>query len=371
MSKNTPDYLNTQSIKYAGSKLKLLPYISSLTEGLEIKSILDGFAGSTRVSQMFAKKGYDVISNDISEWSSVLGNCYLKNTKSIKYYQGIIDHLNNVKGYDGWFTENYGGLPNGGLSVQSDGLKKVWQVKNTRKLDAIRDEIDSLNLPYNEKCVVLTSLILSLDKVDNTIGHFTSYLKNWSSRSYDNLKLEVPMIFKSSGNNRVIKGDVFDVLDNFDYDFAYFDPPYGSNNEKTPSSRVRYNSYYHLWTTVIRNDKPEIFGKAKRREDSRDLVSGSVFEEYKKDKNGKFIAVNAIEKLINSTNARYIGLSYSTGGRATSLELESILNKSGKILKIMKIDYKKNIMSSMVWTGKWVNELNTKYSELLFLIEKK
>jgi len=32
-----------------------------------------------------------------------------------------------------------------------DGLKKPWQVHNTRKLDGIRDEIDSLNLPEVEK----------------------------------------------------------------------------------------------------------------------------------------------------------------------------------------------------------------------------
>jgi adenine-specific DNA methylase len=48
-------------------------------------------------------------------------------------------------------------------------------------------------------------------------------------------------------------------------DLAYFDPPYGSNNEKRPPSRVRYAAYYHLWTSICRFDRPILFGKAQRR----------------------------------------------------------------------------------------------------------
>ena len=48
-----------------------------------------------------------------------------------------------------------------------------------------------------------------------------------------------------------------------DVDLAYYDPPYGSNNDKMPPSRVRYASYYHVWTTIIQNDRPELFGKGR------------------------------------------------------------------------------------------------------------
>ena len=43
-------------------------------------------------------------------------------------------------------------------------------------------------------------------------------------------------------------------------------------------SRIRDAAYYHLWTNVILYDKPQLFGKAKRREDSSDQSSASVFE---------------------------------------------------------------------------------------------
>ena len=122
---------------------------------------------------------------------------------------------------------------------------------------------------------------------------------------------------------------------------AYFDPPYGSNNEKMPPSRVRYSAYYHIWTTVVKHDKPVIFGKVNRREDSRDTISASVFEEFRKNDKGSFMAMEAIRTLIQNTKAKYILLSYSSGGRATKEELTNILNESGKVLKIIEIDYKK------------------------------
>ena len=164
----------TEGIKYAGSKLKLLPHILQLVKKVNPKTVLDGFSGTTRVSQALAKRGYRVLCNDISVWSEVFGTCYLLNDKRGEAYQELIDHLNAVPPIDGWFTGEYGGQPNGGSAVQADGLKKPWQIHNTRKLDAIRQEIEDLSLSTVEKAVALTSLILALDEVDSTLGHFVS-----------------------------------------------------------------------------------------------------------------------------------------------------------------------------------------------------
>jgi len=136
-----------------------------------------------------------------------------------------------------------------------------------------------------------------------------------------------------------------------------------------PPSRVRYASYYHIWTTVILNDKPALFGKANRREDTRDRVAGSVFEEFRKNENGNFIALEALRKLIINTRSRYILLSYSSGGRATKQELNDIIAESGKLLKAVEIDYKKNVMGNMRWTNEWINS-DGKCHEYLFLMEK-
>lgn len=354
--------LQTQGIKYAGSKLKIIPYIVEMLAELgDVRRVLDGFSGSTRVAQAFAQMGYCTTANDVSAWSEVFALCYLKSEKPDSFYKELIDYLNGIEGYNGWFTEIYGG--------QNAAAKRPFQAKNTQKLDAIRDEIDKLNLDWVDKCVILSSLMLALDKVDSTLGHYVAYLSEWSPRSFHDLKLELPKRFVHRGNHQVIRADVFETIAASEYDFVYFDPPYGSNNDKMPPSRVRYNSYYHIWTTVIQNDKPDIFGKANRREDSRDGVQSSVFEEFRKDSDGHFIAMKALDDLIRKTQSRYILLSYSSGGKATKGELNDIISGSGKLLKAIEIDYKKNVMSQMRWTNEWINS-DSKYHEYLFLMEK-
>jgi len=360
----------TEGIKYAGSKLKLLTYILELAKRVGAETVLDGFSGTTRVSQALAKSGYSVISNDIAVWSELFGTCYLLNQKHRTDYQPLIDHLNAVSPVDGWFTEHYGGEANGGHAVQADGLKKPWQRHNTRKLDGIRNEIETLKLDKLDKAVALTSLILALDKVDSTLGHFVSYLNDWSERSYHPLRLKVPDIFVTEAEHQVYRQDIFDLVQNVSVDLAYFDPPYGSNNEKMPPSRVRYASYYHLWTTICLYDTPELFGKAKRRADTSDTVAASVFEEFRKDDDGVFLAVKSIQRLIQATKAPWIILSYSSGGRATADELNEVITHYGQLHEVIEVDYKTNVMAGMKWTHEWLRDAEKPNREFLFLIEK-
>jgi adenine-specific DNA-methyltransferase len=360
----------TEGIKYAGSKLKLIPQILQLVKRVNARTVFDAFSGTTRVSQALAKSGYRVICNDVAVWSEVFGSCYLLNKKKPWEYQEIIDHLNSTAPIDGWFTQHYGGQANGGCAIQQDGLKRPWQIHNTRKLDGIRQEIENLHLDKVDKSVALTSLILALDQVDSTLGHFVSYLNDWSPRSYHNLKLKVPALFVTPEMHAVFREDVFDLIPHISADLAYLDPPYGSNNEKMPPSRVRYASYYHIWTTVCLFDQPEIFGKAKRRKDTSDVVATSVFEEFRRDTDGRYIAVSAIERLLRSVNSHWVILSYSSGGRATAEELDSVIRRYGRLLEVLEVDYKSNVMAGMKWTNEWLRDIEQPNREFLFLIEK-
>jgi adenine-specific DNA-methyltransferase len=221
-----------------------------------------------------------------------------------------------------------------------------------------------------EKAVALTSLIYALDQVDSTLGHYVSYLSEWSPRSYKNLELKMPRLIPRRAEHQVFKGNIFEVLPKIEVDLAYLDPPYGSNNEKMPPSRVRYAAYYHIWTTICLHDRPQVFGKASRRVDTSDTLAASEFEEFRRDEKGKLMAVNAIERALVSVNSKYILLSYSSGGRATAEQLHEAISKCGRLLEVVEVDHKRNVMASMRWTNTWVREAESANREFLFLIEK-
>src|SRR3989344_5228195 len=363
--------MDTQGIKYTGSKKGILPVLLKLIKPLDVKTVLDGFSGTTRVSQALKQSGYTVYANDIADWSKVFGECYLLNKKPASYYLPLINHLNNLPGKYGWFSENYGGEPNGGSALQKDGTKRIWQLHNTKRLDAIREEIDKIAKDEIEKSVLLTSLIIAMDKVDSSVGHQVSYLKKWAPRAYNTMKMEVPRLIIDEKRHQVYQEDIFDLADDIEVDLAYYDPPYGSSNELMPPSRVRYASYYHIWKTICLNDKPKLVGVANRREDVGDTISGSIFEEFRKNDEGQYVVIEAIKKLIKNTPAKYVILSYNNNGRATFQAIKDILQNLKKKVSIFEMDYKKNVMATITrTTNEWINDTNGKNKEYLFLIQK-
>lgn len=363
--------METQGIKYTGSKREILPTLLELIKPLNVKTVLDGFSGTTRVSQALKQAGYTVFANDIADWSKVFGECYLLNRKPANYYLPIIEHLNKLPGKYGWFSENYGGEPNGGSAMQKDGKKRIWQLHNTKKLDAMREEIDKIAKDKIEKSVLLTSLIIAMDKVDSSVGHQVSYLKKWAPRAYNTMKMEVPRLIIDDKPHKVYQKDIFDLANDIEVDLAYYDPPYGSSNELMPPSRVRYASYYHIWKTICLNDKPKLVGVANRREDVGDTISCSIFEEFRKNDNGQYMVIEAIERLIKNTPAKYVVLSYNNNGRATLQAIKEILKDLRKKVSIVEMDYKKNVMATITrTTNEWINEKNGVNKEYLFIIHK-
>jgi adenine-specific DNA-methyltransferase len=74
--------------------------------------------------------------------------------------------------------------------------------------------------------------------------------------------------------------------------------------------------------------------------------------------------------LIASTRSKYIILSYSSGGRATSAQLNEAIEASGRMLEVVEVDYKRNVMADMKWTNEWLRDAEAPNREFLFLIER-
>lgn len=361
---------HTEGIRYTGSKREIIPRILELIEqNCEgVQTVLDGCAGTTRVSQAFRRNGFEVTANDLALYTQVFGRAYLLNTNKSSHYHKWIDNLNQLKGVSGWFTENYGGVVttnSKGNAVQKDGQKRPWQVHNTRKLDAILAEIPKLTRDPIEQGVLLTATILAMDKVDNTMGHQVAYLKDWSARSYAAIELQVPALISEGKSCAISQRSIFDI-DEY-YDLVYLDPPYGTNNQKTKTTRVRYRSYYHLWTTVCKNDQPSLHGAARRRYDasSDSLPNGiSVFESTNHS-----IVFQETKRLIEQLNCRYILFSYANKGKLSEQDLRDIFAPY-TILKFSAFDHKENAMKHSTINQEWLGD-QKRNQEFLILVEKR
>lgn len=356
----------TEGIRYAGSKRALIPFIHELIEPLSLRSVLDAFSGTTRVSQYFKQSGLTVHANDIAAYSEVFGKCYLLNNEvNPRGMQEKLDYLNNLPPTDGYFTHAYGGDDDGhGNVIASDGKKKPFRLHNTRKLDAIRPEIDKIAHSDNEKSILLTSLILALDKVENTLGHQVAYLSKWAPRTGQTIALEMPRLIPGGAAYTVTSQDALTIREQ--YDLAYYDPPYNTNNTVTITTRVRYTSYYHIWTTVIKNDQPQLIGAANRRQDaSSDKIPGAIspFENTNTS-----TVERAFVDMISGCKARYVLISYSNKGKITPERLIEIASSFGK-LDVNRIDHKENAQRHLTLNRRWLGD-QSQNSEYLFLLDK-
>jgi adenine-specific DNA-methyltransferase len=356
----------TEGIRYSGSKRAILPRIHRLVRGLPVRSVLDGFSGTTRVAQSFKAAGYDVHCNDLAPYSEIFGRCYIENCAVERpALEEKLRFLNALAPCDGYFTEHFGGEDDGSGAVRSrDGKKKPFLAKNTRKLDAIRDEIDRIAADETERAILLTALISALDQVESTLGHQVAYLAKWAPRAYADLVLRMPRLLRGTGKYRVSRRDVREIVDRVD--LAYFDPPYNTNNAHTPTTRVRYASYYHLWTTIVRHDRPKAVGAANRREDcSSDRLPGAI-SRYESTRYEDVLG--EIEQLVAGANARYVLFSYSNKGKAKIDDLRALFSRH-KLLAVEKISHRENVQRRLTSNREWLGDQSANF-EYLFLLEK-
>ena len=351
--------METTGVKYIGSKASLIPYIVKLIdeELPGARKAIDVFTGTTRVAQALKKKGFEVITSDLSWASEAYAKTWIANEGDISHLQGYIDTLNTLEGQEGWITKNYCDVKGEGNSII-----RVWQAKNGRKADTIRETIATWEThgtlkPWEAK-LLSTSLIFALDKVDNTVGVQQAYLKDWCARSNNNLHLQLPKSIEGIKGEHIV-GDCLSI----EYpkaDFAYLDPPYSTHS---------YSTYYHIWDSIAKWDKPEVGLKTNRR---LDRVSGSdSFDTTMMSAwNSKKTALNAFDRLIERLPVKHVIVSYNNESLVPIEKLLELLKKYPSV-KTTKIDYKRNIMCQIGNAAKGEDkDFQTKNTEYLFLITK-
>jgi adenine-specific DNA-methyltransferase len=302
-------------IKYIGSKRAIVPQIVSIVHAVPgVHRVCDLFAGTTRVGQALKAQGYFVISNDLASYSEVLGRTYIQ-ADATALDRGrllvLLRHLQSLPPKPGYFTRTF------------CEEARYFQPCNGARIDAIREGIEEVVQSEEERAILLTSLLLAADRVDSTTGLQMAYLKDWAPRSYQHLELRPPEMLPGPGC--AIRRDANDLArDLDDVDLVYIDPPYNQHS---------YFSNYHVWETLIRNDRPDTYGVANKRIDCK--TNKSRYNS-KREIGGAFL------DLLRSIRAKYLLISFNNEGYLGTLDIENVLKQRGYVSSV-GIDFKRYV----------------------------
>lgn len=301
-------------VKYIGSKRVLVPVIEELACRLPIETVCDVFAGTTRVGQGLRRSGLTVHSNDLATYSEALGQAYIAADASVDRVRirELLEHLSDLEPEHGYFTETF--------CVRS----RFFQPHNGMRVDAIRNEIDRLDLEAVERGLLLTSLMEAADRVDSTCGLHMAYVKQWAPRSFNDLTLREPEPVPGPGGT-VSRLDADDLVAQLGaYDCAYLDPPYNQHS---------YYSNYHIWETLVRWDAPEHYGVACKRMDCKTTKSAY---------NSKRAAWQTFSSLIERMPTPWIVVSFNNEGYHDLGEVAALLSEKG-YMRSVAIDFKRYV----------------------------
>jgi adenine-specific DNA-methyltransferase len=344
--------ITTHGVKYLGSKKELLPYIGKITDDIGgITSAIDVFSGTTRVAQYFRQKGIRTTTSDLSWATSCYAGTFVHNGDN-SHLAPYVAEMNRLAGVDGWLTANYTG--EGSTEEKADG--RCFQAKNTRRADAARDYIDTLDLNGWERSTLITSVIRGLDAVDNTVGVQQAYLKAWCKRSYNDIQFNLPVCI--SGPTSVHYEQDCLTIDYEEHDLAYLDPPYSPHS---------YATYYHIWDSIAKWDKPETGLKARRRMD-RVAKSENYDSGFESPWNRAKAALPAFANLVRKLPVKHVLISYSDESLVRRDDLLAEMADIGEV-QLLEVDYKRNIMSR-IGNASPDAEKDQKNKEMLVLVRK-
>jgi adenine-specific DNA-methyltransferase len=301
-------------IKYIGSKRKLIGELSQIVSALpRVSTALDLFSGTARVSSALRALGLTVTANDHNCYAFTLANCYVVAEAALvsSEAQRHIDELNRLPGKPGYFTQTF----------CEDA--RYFQPKNGARIDAIREAIAERQLSAAVEAVLLVSLMEAADRVDSTVGLQMAYLKQWAPRAHNDLELRLPEL-GSGPPGRALMLDAAECARLGGYGVVYLDPPYNQH---------KYLNNYHVWESLVRWDKPEVYGVARKRIDCQTYASAY---------NSRRQIHAALQDLVDTLDARYLIVSFNDEGYVSEQEMRELLARRGPVA-VQRVDFRRYV----------------------------
>lgn len=310
---------NLSNRRYIGSKVSLLGFIDNTiaSSGVHFDSVFDAFSGTGVVSEHFLNKGKTVYSNDTLYSNYVFYNAWLSSDvyslKKINAYMNTYNTL-DCKVPDNYFSDTFS--------------HTYFHYNDAKKIGYIRQDIENNKnqLTPREYHILLSSLLYTVDKIANTVGHFEAYLSKEPLEKGVNLKSL--NIAKYSGKSILYQSDANKIIESIECDLLYVDPPYNAR---------QYINFYHVLENLAEWKKPQVFGKTLKME-----------RQAKKSKYSWSQAPKEFADLILKAKTKYILVSYNNTYQAKSgasinkisaTQIVEILESKGKV-SIFEQSYK-------------------------------
>ena len=305
-------------IKYIGSKRALLRHILAAIAAIMPPDapggavVADLFSGTARVGHALKAAGYRVIANDHNAYAAALARCYVQADAErwSATVPAILAELARLPGRAGYFTETF--------CLRS----RFFQPRNGERVDAIREAIVAMGAEPELEAILLVSLMEAADRVDSTAGLQMAYMKRWAPRAFNDLELRMPALLPrpAAGACRALMGEAEDVAAGIEADIAYLDPPYNQH---------AYLANYHVWETLVRWDKPEVYGIACKRLDVRRRKSAF---------NARGAIGPALARTIAALRAPGLVVSFNNEGYLARDAIETMLAGRGHV-QVIELDH--------------------------------
>jgi len=375
--------------KYIGNKKKILGKIGKIVDSLNVNhggTFLDIFAGTNNVAKFFKNKGFNVITNDINECSVIFARAIIENDH-VPSFRKVISRYNlkiicnddlvekffllNSNGYKySWnnfknieknlvyiltflsFVSHYKDIlkkdkdfkvyplifnnycPGGHKSAYktrtgTKGKRMFFTNIHGKQIDLILNLLKYWKqkdiISTSEFNILLSTVVHAATLFSNTSGVYEAFYKRWFPNTQQSFRLPMPDIEtlrKPKGKSYCM--DAIDFVERFkkSVDILYIDPPYNTR---------QYDSNYHLLNTIA------IFHKIDNLEDFEKKITGARGQNserfYKSPFSSRKTFAEAMEKIIQNIDAKYVLVSYFDGDDNLWNEKE---NKTGmKILSTM------------------------------------
>lgn len=299
--------------RYTGSKYKLADWIAKIIQShCDGHSFCDLFGGTGVVAQRMLDKMDTVIVNDFLFSNETIYNAFFLqetfNKNKIDLHHRQFEELNAKNLSENYISINYG--------------DKFFSHSDAILIGEIRERIEKADLNLKEKSILLASLLYSVDKIANTVGHYDAYIKGHTLSDKFHYELIEPYITDSTV--KIYRKDANELARSLYCDIVYIDPPYNSR---------QYSRFYHVLENITEWKKPMLYGAALKPvpENMSDYCRSS--------------ATDTFSDLIAHLNCRYILVSYnntynskssSSKNKMDLVDIEKILNQKGTVSRLEK-----------------------------------